>query len=500
MSALAEFVKADCRDSFEDFLARMDWPQVSPFAGSEADRFTTWGGNFIPAHHRLMARAVQQCADGELFRVAVFMPPGSAKSTIVSGLAGPWLMGRFPGMRVMLASYGLGLARQWSRRARSVAASTAYRSIFPDAVKNRELWGSDHWGMEGDREFQAVGIDTPISGKRARALFIDDPIKSRKEAGSPTVLKTTREAYEDELTPRLVPADPGLPRGFVFAVFTRYGRNDMASWTLGEDYDGRSGFVTGCDGEKWLVICLPAIADRDDDPLGRAHGEGLWPERFPMSHWAPFQKTRRTWTSLYQQSPVPEGGIMFQRDWFAKKIIKPGQVSRDAMHCRGYDFAATEEIESPGADYTASVKIAKQAHRYIIRHAERARLTAKGVDDLMLANARADGVTVRVSFPQDPGQAGKDQAQRRAKMLQGRSHDVHTSVESGKKVIRAETLASEAEKGNVYLEAGDWNEDFLRELCEFPVSTHDDFVDAASRACNRLALLGSFQRVQVRQG
>lgn len=492
--ALAEFVKADCRDRFEDFLERMDWPQVAPYAGAEADRFSAWGGNFVPDHHRLIARAVQRCADGDLTRFAVFMPPGSAKSTILSGLAGPWLMGAHPGMRVMLASYGLGLARQWSRRARGVAATAAYRAIFPDAKQNREVWGADHWALTGDREFQAVGMDTPIAGKRSRATFIDDPIKSRREANSPTVLKTTRETYEDEILTRLVPG------GFIGAVFTRYSRNDMASWTLGEDYDGRSGMVTGCDGEKWLVICLPAIADRDDDPLGRKIGEGLWPERFPMTHWAPFQKVRRTWTSLYQQSPVPEGGIIFRREWFKGKVIKPGQVAADALHCRGYDFAATEEIESPGADYTASVKMAKQGHRYIIRHAERHRLTAAKVDALMIANAKDDGVTVRVSFPQDPGQAGKDQSKRRANMLQGKVGDVHTSVETGSKVVRAETLASEAEKGNVYLEDGPWVEAFLTELCEFPVGAHDDFVDAASRACNRLALLGSFQRVKVSQG
>ena len=78
--------------------------------------------------------------------------------------------------------------------------------------------------------------------------------------------------------------------------------------------------------------------------------------------------------------------------------------------------------------------------------------------------------------------------------------DVHTSTETGSKVIRAETLASEAEKGNVYLEQGEWNKSFIDELADFPVGAHDDWVDAASRACNRLALLGSFGTIKVAVG
>ena len=44
----------------------------------------------------------------------------------------------------------------------------------------------------------------------------------------------------------------------------------MAGWLLEEARRG---------GEQWEVLSIPAIAE-DDDALGRAPGEPLWPEWF----------------------------------------------------------------------------------------------------------------------------------------------------------------------------------------------------------------------------
>jgi hypothetical protein len=46
------------------------------------------------AHHRLLIAELEKVARGETPRLAVFMPPGSAKSTYASVLFPPWLLGR----------------------------------------------------------------------------------------------------------------------------------------------------------------------------------------------------------------------------------------------------------------------------------------------------------------------------------------------------------------------------------------------------------------------
>jgi predicted phage terminase large subunit-like protein len=48
----------------------------------------------------------------------------------------------------------------------------------------------------------------------------------------------------------------------------------------------------------------------------------------------------------------------------------------------------------------------------------------------------------------------------------------------GDKVAKAACLEPILEAGNVYIKAAAWNNDFLREMSEFPNGEHDDIVDA----------------------
>jgi predicted phage terminase large subunit-like protein len=91
---------------------------------------------------------------------------------------------------------------------------------------------------------------------------------------------------------------------------------------------------------------------------------------------------------------------------------------------------------------------------------------------------------VKQSLPQDPGQAGKGQVAALVAMLAG--HQVHTSPETGDKVVRARPFASQVNVGNVLMLRGDWNKDFTEELRLFPNGLNDDQVDAASRGFNGL--------------
>jgi predicted phage terminase large subunit-like protein len=47
--------------------------------------------------------------------------------------------------------------------------------------------------------------------------------------------------------------------------------------------------------------------------MRRQIGEMLWPEWFDARHWEQFKLNRRTWSSLYQQRPAPDDGILFRR-------------------------------------------------------------------------------------------------------------------------------------------------------------------------------------------
>jgi predicted phage terminase large subunit-like protein len=55
------------------------------------------------------------------------------------------------------------------------------------------------------------------------------------------------------------------------------------------------------------------------------------------------------------------------------------------------------------------------------------------------------------------------------------------------KIMRANPLLARAEQGKVHVVRGEWNQDFLNEICAFPTGEHDDQVDAVSGALSAIA-------------
>jgi predicted phage terminase large subunit-like protein len=178
----------------------------------------------------------------------------------------------------------------------------------------------------------------------------------------------------------------------------------------------------------------------------------------------------------FQQRPVPREGGMFKQHWFNPVSAVP--VGTKLV--RGWDLAASTKSTSP---WTAGVLIGKTPQgRYIVADVVRERVTTPR--QLITNTAAHDGDGVFISYPQDPGQAGKDQASSIAQDLSG--YRFKSSPETGDKATRAEPFAAQCEAGNVDILKGDWNADFLDEICTFPNGAFMDQVDAASRAFNEL--------------
>lgn len=315
----------------------VDIPTIPMTDGADEDRFHTLRIERLVSHHSLLLSALQDVADGVTPNLMVFMPPGSAKSTYVDVVFVPWFMARQANQSVILSSYGSDLARKQGRRARQLVKSRSYCSLF-DARLSAESAAADEWGLTNGSEYMAGGILSGITGNRADLGVIDDPVKGREDAESDTVRKKTREAYEDDFCTRL------KPNGRQVVIQTRWHADDLSGGILPADWSGESGLIDGRDGRKWRVLSLPAMANRADDPLGRAPGEYLWPEWFSAAHWEPFKRNNRTWSALYQQCPTPDEGTYFQKVWFRRHTEKP-------PHLRIYassDYAVTED----GGDWT----------------------------------------------------------------------------------------------------------------------------------------------------
>lgn len=182
----------------------------------------------------------------------------------------------------------------------------------------------------------------------------------------------------------------------------------------------------------------------------------------------------------------PAAGLYFKRTQLGGILpVLPGDVE---TWVRGWDLAATTDAEGGDPAYTAGVLIGKRRNgRYIVADVINVRQSAGDVRKTILLTAQADIAKykrVRTRLPQDPGQAGKDQAQSFIKLLSG--FDVKAERETGSKETRAEPVAAQWQGGNFDLLAGEWNEAYLSQLESFPESKFKDMVDATSAAFNEI--------------
>ena len=190
-------------------------------------------------------------------------------------------------------------------------------------------------------------------------------------------------------------------------------------------------------------------------------------------------------------------GLMFKRTKVNMLETLPADV---ILWARGWDLAATSEDEDGDPAYTAGVLIGKRKNgRYIIADVINRRSDSAEVRELIKMTCitdRAKHGRVVTRLPQDPGQAGKDQAQSFLKFLSG--FTVKIVPESGDKVTRAEPLSAQwlglegMDKGNVDVLIADWNEMYFNQMENFPQSKFKDMVDASSSAFSEIENSGTY--------
>ena len=171
---------------------------------------------------------------------------------------------------------------------------------------------------------------------------------------------------------------------------------------------------------------------------------------------------------------------MFKRAWLADKLVDaPPPNCRWVRH---WDLAASKKSTSA---CTAGVKIGRAPDgRFYVGNVIKVQEEGAVVRQIIAATAQADGLGVEISLPQDPGQAGKVQAQDMVAMLAG--FVVVAEPETGDKETRAMPFAAQCQAGNVSIVRAGWNESYLDELCTFPTGKFKDQVDASSGAFGRL--------------
>lgn len=431
----------------------------------------------IAAHHLLICQVIERAAMRRYGRFMLFLPPGSAKSTYASVVAPTYLMGKIPNYKIILASYGSDLARKHGRRARQIVRSRKFETLW-GATISKESSAANEWALTNGSEYLAAGLLAGLTGNRAHGGLIDDPIKGREQADSPTIREKTWEAYVDDFQTRLIPG------GWIGIIQTRWHEDDLAGRLLPKGYAGESGMIRCNDGRDWEIINLPAECERADDPLGRKLGEMLWPEWFDEQHWLTFRKIPRTWAALFQQRPQPDEGGIFKSAWCKDRYRVIPAKAKTVVH--SWDTAQKpEQINDPSV---GTIWNFGDATGYYLREVYRERIDYPTLKQKVIAYAERDRPAAILIEDKSSGQSLIQE------LRLNTSLPIVAIEPEGNKVFRAQEVSTMVESGLLHLpEPGQlvdllgrplacpWLIDFESEFFGFPLTTHDDQVDSVSQ-------------------
>lgn len=486
--AEAELVKAWstlAKDSYHDFYEFMNREE----------------GYVMSPHQRLIGDLLTAAESHETMRFMLSMPPGHCKSTHSSHHFPAWWFGRHAKQKFLQAGHSQDfVANELGATVRALIANEDYKLVFSDVRIRSDMRAKDYWGLSNNKgKYVGKGVGQGISGFRGNFGMVDDPFKSRAAAESATIRDATFKWYADDFSTRLL---PGSPLGI---IMTRWHSDDIcgriAERTEKEQREAEEQFddfqdkiiednadATGNRATyRFEVINLPAIAE-EDDVLGRAPGEALWPELFDLDALANLRAdmTAPSWNSLYQGTPMDVEGGAVQAAWFQRYERLPQKATKEtASEIRrcviSVDAANTAKERS---DYTViTVWIEDLAKRHYLADVFRKqvefnelcieidKMTARwskiaGSVDAILVEAKGNGL----SYLQLK-QAGGAPAPL-----------IPIEVGQASKEFRFDKVTPMFEAGQVFLPARSlWLADYEKELVGFPHAKHDDQVDSTSQ-------------------
>lgn len=204
-------------------------------------------------------------------------------------------------------------------------------------------------------------------------------------------------------------------------------------------------------------------------------------------------------------------GDYFQRGWFRQwgsseldRRVRNQPMAKDLIaSVRAWDFAATPIMDSlvsgivdrpddfmaksGNADWTRGVKLGLFRNGdMLIMDMVSARDTPGAIDRLVERTAQLDGPQTVIHLPQDPGQAGVDQFERRQRDLRKFAR-VEGRTRSKSKEFYTKNVSTFVFSGRMWYVTGPWINPFFNELEMFPEKdAHDDIVDAFADAFDHL--------------
>lgn len=321
-----ELLRAErAKRSFAEFCKRA-WREIDPAP-------LVWGW-----HLDAICEHLQAVTEGRIRRLVINVPPGHAKSMIVSVLWPAWVWTRRPSWRLLCASYDLDLSMRDAVKQRTLVQTEWYQRHFTEDPNGRTTT-EDRWKLKGDQNVKSYYENTSLgfrqcvaigsgTGKRGDALVIDDPIsaeesnsKQAREKAIRWKTETMSSRFNDQASAQEV------------LVMQRLHEEDLTGYLL------KAG--------GWVHLRLPSRFElkpsckcetcaKGANPIGwkdprKREGQLLFPAKFPEPVLQEAESTKGmgaiAFAGQHQQRPMPASGGMVQRKWFGRRWHFPGDAS-----------------------------------------------------------------------------------------------------------------------------------------------------------------------------
>lgn len=413
-------------------------------------------------HIDLICDRLEQVRRGEIRRLIINLPPRGLKSMLVSVAFPAFLLGHYPSMPIIVASYGADLAGKFGADTRTVMQSRWYQDLFPGArlLGAAPAAGDFSTTLQGGR--LAVSAGGPITGRGARLIVIDDPLKA-----SDAVSDVERDRINAWFDQNVVQRLDDKKTDAIIVVMQRLHDEDLTGYLL----------------EKggWEHLRLPAIAEDDErfrlasgDTVGRKAGEALHPAREPLETLEALKHSIGAYdfAGQYQQDPAPREGSLVCAKHF------PRQSSANVRFDMTVQSWDTAHKTGEHNDYSVCTTWGRTPERrYHLLDVFRTKLAFPQL--VARVQALHDQYRPSTILVEDSASG--------ASLIQSLRQDSNLPIKAirpeGDKVTRLNLLTGIIESGHVILPPeAPWIDDFILEITRFPRAKHDDQVDSLTQA------------------
>ena len=405
------------------------------------------------------------------YDLIINIPPGTTKSTIVTIMWPVWLWTQDPTIRIITNSYSGGLSIEHAMKSKDIIQSDKFKKLFPSIVIRKDKSGKQNYENTDGGFRYATSTGATITGFHAHVIINDDPVNPKQAESEP--MRIQANDHTKTLSSRKV-NKANTP---TVTIMQRLHEEDVTGYLLKKK------------GENIRHICLPAEDCEDVKPaeLRNFYVDGLLdPKRLSRNvlEEAKTDLGSRGYAGQFMQTPSAEGGNIIKEDWFRIISYTDFRALRYQEPIHFFlDTAYDNRNKKTDNDPSGIIAACRIKNNIYITHAKKVWKSfpelLRFLPEYMYAN---DYDQYQSTLRIEPKANGKSVCQQ----LEDSTllNVTYTPTPTDGKDVRLHAIAPKVECGRVYLVDGEWNEEFIDEVCGFPSKAHDEYVDLLGYAIN----------------